>query len=147
MIDVRTVADRRLRSLLKHWLSLRSDGRPPSRDALDPLEMPWALGHLAILEVDPSDAERSRFRLFGCHLADLFHRDLTMRAVSMAEKPAEILRLVRASIDLREPIQHLGQALFGPSCLQYEYLFLPISSDGETIDMILTAAAPSRTGN
>lgn len=107
--------------------------------------MPWALGHLAILEIDQNVPEQSRFRLFGCHLTDMFHRDLTMRAITMAEKPVETLRLVRASIDLRAPIQHLGQALFGPSCLQYEYLFLPMSSDGEMINMILTAAAQART--
>jgi hypothetical protein len=67
-----------LRRLADHWDRLSASRRPPARADFDPLDVPYALGYLSIIEVH-RDPLRFYFRLDGTKQVDLFGIDCTRR--------------------------------------------------------------------
>lgn len=140
MFDPGTIVSPRLRRLHAYWDAKRA-GRPmPARADIDPVEIPWILGNLSLIEVNGEGDYR--WRLDGTNLSAFFGCEMTGRAISEYPYPAFIDKM-RATLD--EAVR-----AGGPSRLvrrfasqsqkwDYETLYLPLSGDGQRIDMLMQA--------
>lgn len=130
-----------LRYLYRDW-DTRRGGRPfPARADFDPLELRYILGSLSLIDV-LRDPLRFIFRLHASHNAARLGADLTGKEVAEMPSSAEPDR-VRAHYELvvasRVPqVQRRGGTHADGIAWEYEVLVLPLSSDGETIDMLMS---------
>lgn len=66
------IADPDLRKLFDYWRDKRKDRPMPSKDDIDPIEIPWALGRIFLMDYDPCDG--FRYRLAGSEISSVFGR-------------------------------------------------------------------------
>ena len=131
-----------LRRMYAYWQSKCSGERLPARTDIDPLDFPWALGLVCLLDIERYPLA-FRYRLDGTTIAERYGADLTGRTTD-AVKPefhaallrrhfAEVAEGGRASL-YRINLRYGGQAQ------TYIRLALPLARDGKTVDMILTVS-------
>ncbi len=133
--------DEALARLLAYWNDKRAGRRFPARRDIDPMEFPYLLGWVMLVDVSYRPLS-FRFRLYGSELAD--HMGLDMTGKDLTEHPdAEFhVRTARewaAVIDSGNPAWSTFQGWIDERHVRYEVIRLPLSSDGETIDMLLVA--------
>lgn len=129
-----------LRYLYRDWDARRA-GRPfPARADFDPLELRYILGNLSLIDV-LRDPLRFVFRLHASQNAAHLGADLTGKEV--AEMPAWVdPASVRAQYEhvvaTRAPKarRRVGTHADGIRW-EYEVLVLPLSTGGETVDMLM----------
>jgi hypothetical protein len=131
----------RLIRLYEHWDAKCKDRLMPSRADMDPLDLPIALGHLLLMDVIGPPPWRFRYRLIGSALTQRAGRDFTGRFV--AEIPERdyrdsIIEWHTGVVEQRAPRCELTRRVIDRRWLHYEILTLPLSSDGEAVDMTLT---------
>lgn len=129
----------------RYWKAKCGTRAMPSRADIDPLEMrPWLPG-VALIEVNRMPAEASgyelRYRLIGTRPTELRGREVTGLTVRQGyfgaslEAALENYRLVveekRLVYDWDHTPSQSGFAREG------ETLLLPLSSDGDTVDMVV----------
>lgn len=130
-----------LRQLYAYWDGKRA-GRPmPARRDLDPVEIPGLLRHLILLDVTHAPS-RFRVRLYGTAVAELRGRDLTGRYLYENGSTAigrQTRRWNHRTVVERRPIFRTGDYtdLSDGRAGTYYRLGLPLSSDGETVDMLM----------
>ncbi len=130
-----------LEEAFQYWRGKAGDRRMPSRTDLDPVEIPKLLTHVALLDVvGPS---RYRFRLIGTAIADEQGLNATGRELSEAVTGPELRDHVIALCDecVRERRPLYSECLFfspesGLIERHTKRLFMPLSQDGETVNMI-----------
>ena len=131
-----------LRRMYAYWQSKCPGELLPARTDIDPLDFPWALGLVCLLDVERYPLA-FRYRLDGTTIAERYGADLTGRATD-AVKPefhaallrrhfAEVAEGGRASL-YRISLRYGGQAR------TYMRLALPLARDGKTVDLILTVS-------
>lgn len=142
------IGDPGLEFLYRYWCGKKAGDRLPRRADIDPTEIPGRLWpSLMLLDVvGEGDEVRFRYRLVGTAFTHAFGRDPTNEFVDEA-LPARsgyrdfIVQLYREMITLRKPIY--SENLFAldgqPGPMVTKRLSLPLSSDGETVDMALAA--------
>lgn len=130
-----------LRQLHRYWDSKRA-GRPmPSRPDLDPVEIPGLLRHLILLDVT-HDPVRFRVRLYGTAVTDLRGHDLTGRYL-YERSITGIGRQTRAwnlrTVEERRPHYTVGDYtdISDGRLGTFHRLGLPLSRDGERVDMLM----------
>ena len=129
-----------LRALLDYWDGKRDRRSMPARADLDPVEIPDLLPHVALVDTAESLAE-FRYRLFGTELCKGFGHDRT--GLQFAELPRlenfdEIYRGYWLTFTEKAPQYFHGQIDSDEnSHIRYARLTLPLSADGEHINMIL----------
>lgn len=138
--------DRRLRQLYAWWRRAAA-GRPlPARSDIDPMEIPFALSRLALIDIAPDDLT-PRWRLVGTVLTDRMGAELRgQRLENLATDP------VRAGLRDQAEIAALWRrplfSLYGckdehGATRQAARLLLPLSDNGRVTDcMILCATDP-----
>ena len=129
-----------LKKMHAYWLSRGRDGRLPGRRDIDPLDFPWALGLVCLLEVMRSPM-RFRYRVDGTIIADRHGEDFTGRTTDdvrptfyadmLHQHFSEVVESRRATL-YRIAIRHDEQAK------TYLRLAMPLADDGDTVNMILT---------
>nr|WP_281413083.1 PAS domain-containing protein [Marivibrio halodurans] len=140
-----------LRDLAVYWMSLRQEGRLPTRAMIDPIDIPWALDrlYLATREETPS---RWRYVLAGQQIADTFQRN-TLRGVGLDEilSPEGLATVV----DRWSPVEH-GDVIYMDGMIyraaerfvQGGRLLLPLGDDDGNVvallGMTVTEAQPRR---
>ncbi|HEX6957066.1 MAG TPA: PAS domain-containing protein [Ferrovibrio sp.] len=141
------IADLRLLRLLRDWDSWRQ-GRPlPPRASFAPETLSYLLGHLFLFDIlAPEGAEagpRFRYRLFGSAIARLRGFDLTGRCIDEHPDGAFGARAHLAylqAVAARQPLWAKVDAVGEQGMVsRFEGLILPLASDGETPDMVLSA--------
>ncbi|PJK29398.1 PAS domain-containing protein [Minwuia thermotolerans] len=140
--DIRSDA---LRAGLAAWRNARGEREMPARRDLDPTAMPgFLLRHLLLIDVEHAPRLRLRWRLIGTHVTEMMGRDSTGRYWDELYPPeiADILATgPAAAMRTRGPVRTLGVAPAGDrSYLRSENLDMPLSSDGETVDMIMVVS-------
>lgn len=128
---------------LDYWNRIRGSRWAPSRADFNPAEVATLLPHVILLEV-VYPGPRFRYRLAGTMTVDMHALELTGRYVDELEPAAfrdALAGHLLAVVQSRECqfirwrlINHADQAR------DYCVLRLPLSSDGETVDMVLTIA-------
>lgn len=112
----------------------------PSRQDFDPVELRDHLGSLILIDVAHAPL-RLRYRLIGTQITTLMRRDNTGRYYDEIYQP-ELLEAIYDSfrwiIDHRAPLRSHGEAFYpDKNFYSYETLNLPLSEDGDTVNMVL----------
>jgi hypothetical protein len=153
------IADERLRDLYLYWNRLRGDRFAPARAEIDPADIPRLLPHLLLSEL-VEDGRRLRYRLVGTEVERNFGRSMTGLHVDEVMRGSYlefILGLYRGILEQRVPSYSENSfrdagAWKSPRHppLRTARVMLPLSSDGSTIDMVLSgqvffwSAVPTR---
>ncbi|HVO02417.1 MAG TPA: PAS domain-containing protein [Candidatus Cybelea sp.] len=130
-----------LRRFFRYYLEKRGSRLFPARADLDPVDFPYALGDITLVNVH-RDPLNFSFRLDGSRHVERFGFDLTGRSLDEFPYPEmrqAIFDSYRDVVDRREPLRYFRELESGGRWFRYETLLLPLSSDGTTIDMIVSA--------
>jgi hypothetical protein len=131
----------RLAALHAYWSS-KLCGRPmPSRSDIDPIEIPKLLPWIMLVDVQEGGAN-FRYRLVGSEIASHVGAALTRRTVGSAVAGPYtewLLGVYRTAVERKKPVFSRSELGFGSRGLKrvVSRLMLPLSSDGETVSMIL----------
>lgn len=134
---------------LAYWHRIRGARRMPSRKDLDPLDIPELLPYVMLIDVlrDPLDF---RFRLLGTgHDAIVASNYKGVRFSELAHLRRgnavwdEYERVAVERTPLRSFVPYVGT---DRSVRCIEHCLMPLSTDGETVDMIFVIAAVDREG-
>jgi hypothetical protein len=135
------ISDLRLQKLYAYW-ETACDGRPmPSRDELDPVEMRFILGYLALIDVT-QHPPRYRVRLQGTELERWVGRDLTGQTLDELPYPetrAVAYRCLDAVVESGLPYHARESRMLEEMLRDFEVLVLPLSAGGESVAILLAA--------
>lgn len=129
-----------LEALYDYWDSKREHGALPARADIDPIELRGLLRHVVLAEV-VDGGERIRYRLVGTGMVERWGADFTGKHVDEIMQGSYrdfLMRLFQDSIDNQCAVFSRSQFRWDVGrSLDTSRLFLPLSEDGETVDMIL----------
>lgn len=127
-----------------YWTAKRGERAMPARADIDPLDLREHLGWIVLLDVLPGFTD-FRYRLVGTKVAHYFGGDGTGKTISDAFSMFEP-EVVQAIVDVhrwaaegREPVRAHGKAAWLKGLGLFDSLHLPLSDDGETANMVLSA--------
>ena len=137
-IDAPRDAD--LQALYEYWNTVRGDRPMPRRADIDPIEIPKLLPYIIMYNAVPGGGYT--VRLVGEQVVRLNGIDGTgLQAGSiMTPRGAEMMtRILDAVATERVPKFRAGRAYWHPekTYRDFEACFLPLSADGEIVDIIL----------
>jgi FixJ family two-component response regulator len=130
-----------LRALYQYWDTVRGGRAMPQRADIDPTEIPNLLPCVIIYDVLPGD-DGYRIRLAGGEVTEFVGRNLAGQLAGsfMMPRAAEMMKRILDTVAKdRVPKFRAGKAHWHPekTYRDFEACFLPLSSDGETANMIL----------
>lgn len=131
--------DDALKRLYRYWTERRGGKRFPSRDDIDPLDFGYALGRVSLIDV-MENPRRFRYRLVSTSLTALLGYEMTgkfLDEIPETETRAYTLKLYAAAIENRAPLHVRDDVTLDGRRWTYEALLLPLSSDGETIALLM----------
>lgn len=133
--------DRRLVELCRYWAAKHRGGALPGRRDIDPMELRALLPHLFLLDVVLGASPLFRFRLVGTALVELSGRDLTGETIGEEQYGASagwLLGTLGEVARTAAPVAHrVDMDWMGRSGRRAEVAFLPLSSDGRLVNMVL----------
>jgi hypothetical protein len=134
--------------LHRYWLKQRGERAMPRRADIDPLD-PELRPHLGFLVLtDVVGAARFRFRLIGSTLTEFVGRDSTGKYLDEVYSPADYEYMIvayRWVVANRAPLRITGDLRHADrEWIDMESIDLPLSSDGRTVDMIMTRSVLSK---
>jgi hypothetical protein len=139
----------RLRRLEALWHVKRGGRTLPSRADFDPNELKRHLSSLYITEV-LGDGD-FRYRLIGTAVTRALRRDVTGLRISEAYRPedaAPLLGLYGKLCQVRRPLWRAGRMHWNETEFSlFEAVFLPLGTDGETVDQVLSSISFSPETN
>ena len=140
----------RLDALRAYWLARRSESRLPGRRDIDPVDLPRHLATMMLID-GLGKGGRYRFRLVGTRLSTLMVRDPTNRHLDdvLGEGELESFEDLLGHVAVtREPVPVRGHLVWTSGwSVPVEWMFLPLASDGGTVDMVLACVdLPSLPG-
>ena len=135
-----------LDAFFAHWTSKRGARTMPSRGDIKPGEVKSYLGWLCFMEALPNYSD-FRFRLIGSRVAEFFLGEATGLTVKEAyasanagaEATANVLWILRKTCRARHPMRVTGDGgeWSGHFFPDYDALYLPLSDDGTTANMVM----------
>jgi hypothetical protein len=132
-----------LTALVSYWNAKRGARFAPPRSAIDPGDFVGVLPRVKLVDVlrAPDGALDFRFRLAGTHIGSILGTELT-RLRPLDLQPPQFGLLVHEHyvqcVRERCPLLHKVDIDSVRRVHSYARLLLPLSSDGETIDMLMT---------
>ena len=132
-----------LAAFFDYWDARRGNREMPSRQDIDPADIPQLLPHIALIDVVEGGA-RFRYRLVGTAVVDGFNRNLTNRHADELDIPQVSRDAVhiqyRAVLRKRRPIylRNVYRLPSGATAMTRRVL-APLSPDGKAITMIIAA--------
>ncbi|SDE19737.1 PAS domain-containing protein [Kordiimonas lacus] len=130
-----------LAALYQFWVDKKSSlGKIPCRADFSPLELTRLLPHIALVDVDhASGTPEFTFRLCGTQIAEDSGVDLTGKTWSHFPNSEQVIkRAIKLTENLQPYYATNIQAKWAPKNFHhYSVLALPLSKDGEQVDMIL----------
>jgi hypothetical protein len=144
--DPDSIEDSTLAFFLDHWRTKCGSTGVPLRDAFGPREFGVRLPWLVLAEALPGLSD-FRYRLIGSRVAEYFGADNTGKTVSEAFDASDlqvgqfIRWILRRTCTVRRPVRLTGPAfaLRNVFCPDYDTLYLPFSTDGNSADLVLNA--------
>jgi hypothetical protein len=129
-----------LQRLYQYWTDKRGERSMPSRADLDPLDMRFVIGNVILVDVIDGEPLQFRIRLHGTNLSEHVHFDLTGKMLD--EMPqAEFRELTRQSFTkvatTKQPLRAQRDRVLDNRLRRYETIILPLSGDGDRVDMLL----------
>jgi hypothetical protein len=139
-----------LRALRDYWEAKRGRRAMPGRRDFDPAEIPSLLPHVFMLDVLPGGGD-FRFRLLGSEITRRYGRDSTgktLRDVYAVTSPTmfdQLTRLMTAVVESRRPVlSRSSLAAVSKDFVAYEAIHLPLSDDGQSVNIILGGTSFAR---
>ena len=138
------IEDSRLQRLAAYWDGRRAGRAMPARADIDPLDIPYVLGNIALVEVRRGGPRLAfRFRLFGVNLVEDMGFDPTGEDLDLYRRP-EMREMLRASYtevaEAGRPFRRRRHAyVMDGRLFENESLLLPLGEDGRQADMLLVA--------
>jgi hypothetical protein len=131
----------KLRRFYEYWCEKRGGRRLPARRDLDPLDFPYVLGNVMLVDV-LRDPQRFRVRLHGTNVVARMHYDMTGKFLDDVPRPewrTYILERCRGLAASGEPLLLMNDLFLDGWGSRYEALWLPLGDDGETVDLLICA--------
>ncbi len=130
---------------LKFWHDARGDRPMPRHADMDPLKLgPALLPYVLLIDVEHEPELRYRWRLIGTHITTVLDRDMTgcyWDDIYEGDGLATLRLRADWVLQHRAPLRATGHAVSrGRDFETLEALHLPLSDDGETINMIFAAS-------
>jgi hypothetical protein len=129
-----------LRMLHAYWDQKRGTRAMPARGDLDPVDLKPLLPVMTLIDVVP-DERRYVYRLVGTREVEMRRQDPTGKPVSeayYAESPGETVQVLDHVVMTRQPALFRGvYQPFSTRTQSEDVVYLPLSQDGETVNMIL----------
>lgn len=127
--------------LTAYWRA-RAAGRPfPSRRDIDPLDFPYALGRVSLLEAHPgADGPRYRYRLVSTELTERLGFEMTGKFADEMPSPdlrAYVHAFYGRAVAARAPLIEAGSLEADGLVWVHRSLALPLSHDGDVVDGLL----------
>ena len=139
--DGTQIHDSRLRRLYDYWRERHVGDRPPGRAELDPLDFPYAVGFVTLIDVG-HDPLRFRFRLVASPVTEHLGYELTGRYVDEVPEPAMRAYLdesYRRLVAERRPLHERGERVLDRRVWRHESMLLPCCGPDGAINMIISA--------
>jgi hypothetical protein len=141
--DPALLPDSKLQRLYHYWRSRCRNGVGPSRRDIDPVDIPDLLSNIFLLDVI-GDAEDFVFRLAGSLVEDAFSMSLRGKSIREIQRAAGISIPVAQHVEVARgggPRYREGSMrVAGREHWKTHRLLLPLSSDGELIDVLMGGA-------
>jgi len=138
--------DPRLKTLLEYWRGKCANGRLPARNDIDPLDLRSLLGNINLIDVTREDARlRFRYRLFGTEFIFYHGSDLTgqwLDDIPNAVYREQLVGLYTHVVGHRTTPMVSYDYMLESRRHRFHALILPLATDGETVDMILSCGLP-----
>ena len=127
------------RAIFDYWNKKRGSRPAPARADIDPAEIRHALSDTFMLAADFTD--QLRFRLAGTWIGSVLGTELThLRPLDL--QPPQFGAMVQEHyaqcVNERRPMLHKVEIDSVRRIHSYARLLLPLSSDGEQVDMLMT---------
>lgn len=123
-----------------YWETKRGTRSFPARADIDPLDLRDLLPNIFIVDV-LDEAPHFRYRLSGGNVDEIHGQNLTgksPRDIKTAEIAAVVEEQYRAALAERRPrCDHVKLLARDETYWHFERLILPLSDDGQTINMLL----------
>lgn len=130
----------KLQRLFDYWEAKRGGRRMPARSDIDPIEFAFILGNIILVDVVGGPTPQFRIRLHGSRLANRVGYELTGKLLDEMPSP-EFRELTRRTFikvtTTGEPLHTLNERVMDDRTHRYEALVVPLSNDGEHIDMLM----------
>jgi hypothetical protein len=141
------IRSKELQPLFDYWQKKRNGRTAPSRSDIVPTEIKPLLPRIFIVEIVGTPT-RFRYRLAGTLVVDRFGEEITGRfldELDVDKRNDEIAAEYLKTAESRQPLcSRWSYTKQDGTSLSYERLLLPLSSDGQSVDMILGGAAEIR---
>ena len=139
-------SDLRIKALYKYWDGLRHGRLAPARRDIDPMAIPAVLPYIIMYDVLPNGGYN--IRLVGEAVVDFVGRNGTggpAGSMLPPEAAEVVISVLDAVVAERAPKFRAGKAHWQPdkSYRDFEACFLPLSADGETVNIVLGAISVS----
>lgn len=125
--------DDRLRRLCDYWREKCAGLSMPAKEAIDPLDFPYILGYVSLVEIEAAPRRRYRFRLDGSTLVRLSGIDYTGKYLDELGMP-DYIDFITAGYDLvadsGKPYAYRKGAGFDQKSFDEETVILPLGTDG-----------------
>ena len=132
------------RQALAYWESKRAGRAMPSRDDVDPAEMVGFLPYVFLLDVRPAPLD-FRYRLIGTIMDEHMQARYTGMWMSQIphQRPPSVIfdscaQVVEARMPFSSDTPYVGK---NKEFKRTEDIILPLSDDGEQVNMLLVTAA------
>jgi hypothetical protein len=135
------IRDARLRQLYEYWLAKKGQRHFPSRRDIDPVDFPYVLGHVMLVDV-MRDPVRFRVRIHGTEMVAKAGYDLTGKFLDdhpISEYRRYVMERCEGLVGDAEPLLVWHDRLVDGKQRRYEALWLPLSDDGQHVTMLLAA--------
>jgi hypothetical protein len=143
-VDPAHLAHPTLAAVKAYWDEKRGARRMPSRTDISPIDIKEHLGWICMLDVLPDFAD-FRYRLIGTKVIRYFRAESTGKTISEAFGPfgpgavKGVLAIHRKVARDCVPLRVHGDAgWLGAAYQNFESLYLPLSDDGETCNIVFS---------
>jgi hypothetical protein len=127
-----------LRRLHGYWLARRGDRPLPRRADIDPLDLPWLLGDLLLIDV-LREPLNFRFRVFGTAIVQMAGFDVTGKTLDqfpLDDMRGPLRTSYEAAVAARRPLAVSRRFHRDRYYFDYESLILPLG-DGDEVSQLL----------
>lgn len=131
----------RLQRFYAYWIERKGVRRFPARRDIDPIDFPYMLGNLMLLDV-LRDPICFHVRLHGSNMAARAGYDLTgkpLDALPIADYRSYVIQRCEGLIASGRPLAVRHDRVLGTMAQRYEALWLPFSDDGHQVTMLACA--------
>lgn len=134
------ITDATLRRVFDYWQAKIKDGRLPARMDIDPLDLPFVMGNMILVDVE-RDPWRFRYRLAGSRVTNRLGFDPTGKYLDEHPDPNHRQTIQAVYVEVAEtglPKAYARNQYVDNRLRRYNVLVVPLSGDAGEVTMIMT---------